>query len=109
MPRPQPAITSMIMSHRCLRLNERIRSSILATSMVVAGAGLLDVGLDQVAVLDHVLLARSETAQHFDELAAGATEFDLPRRVDFSVPYIDDIATLEALQRAAAHGERRLR
>ena len=53
-----------------------LSSMLVAPSVVVAGAGLLDVRLDQEALPDHVTRARFDTAKHLDLVAIPLTQFE---------------------------------
>src|SRR3546814_3075491 len=67
-------------------------------SVVVAGAGFFDVGLDQEALLGHVVRAWLEPPEHFDPLAVASAQLQHPHLVCLTDLREHDSEVAEALQ-----------
>src|SRR3546814_17484451 len=81
MPSPVVPSTRSRTSQRCAIAARMIRSSMGASSVVVAGAGFFDVGLDQEALLGHVVRAWLESPEHLDPLAVASAQFQHPHLI----------------------------
>src|SRR3546814_4308873 len=98
MPSPVVPSTRSRTSQRCAIAARMIRSSMGASSVVVAGAGFFDVGLDQEALLGHVVRAWLESPEHLDPLAVASAQFQHPHLIGLTDLREHDGEVAEALQ-----------
>src|SRR5688572_30985579 len=83
--------------------------SMARPSVVVARARLLDIRLDEIAVLRDVARTGCQACEHFDARCVGAAELQHAHLVRVTDLLEDDIEVAEALQPRPVHGERYLR
>src|SRR3546814_15462429 len=81
MPSPVVPSTRSRTSQRCAIAARMIRSSMGASSVVVAGAGFFAVGLDQEALLAHVVRAWLESPAPLAPLAVASAQFQHPHLI----------------------------
>src|SRR6056297_16179 len=91
---------------RCRIAKSMSLSIMRAASMVVGGAGLEQVGLDQVAVGCDVFRAGCESFQHFDVLVVAGAKHQRARLEGVGLADEDYGPTLESLHGLAAHRDR---
>src|SRR5688572_14876728 len=92
-------------SHRWRSENLRMRSNMVA-SMLVDGARLADVGLDDEASLGHVSPAGVDSLQHLHPFLVAPSELERHGLKDGAFVQEHDVPVAERLKRARAHRER---
>jgi hypothetical protein len=86
-----------------------ILSSMALPSVIVACAGFLDVGLDQVTVLGDVASTGSDAVEHFNTLGICSAQLQYAHLVRIANLLKDDVEIPEALQSRFQYGKWHLR
>src|SRR5688572_14787173 len=93
------------MSQRWRSEKSTIRFS-MAASVVVAGAGLFDVGFDEITVADDIPRPGRESAEHFHVLGVAAAELEHAHFVALADLLERHVVIAKLLQRHALHDQR---